>query len=1290
MSVHYHSFITIVTLITILSPSFNEETGDGSGDGFDSDLLVPTTNIQAFEINCTNNCNSISYTLSEIATNYSNSSNSSISVYINVENIQLAQRANFHNLMSVFIYGNDNTLVCDIGMGIVFLSVETVSIQNLTMKTCGSLWSPKPQQFLSALHMLQCGQIMVLNITVTQSNGSGLNINRPKYNVTITDSYFINNKLIQNDGPTLTGGNGLRLNISNNNGGGEAQFVNIERCLFAQNMGTGREYSFLYGNLLGRGRGGGMFVKIDNSFRIAVLNISHCRFEENTAYLGAGLSVSLRGNGSTKNTVEISQTVFTRNGCRDSSILGIGGGTLIAFENRNNYDQNINKVHLRNIRFETNCAALGGGTFFFSNKYVSKTTGYVVFDNCTWTKNKAHIGSAMLLTPNVFVRAIVGHLPVPHFKNCTFQENSIDICPHSDKKSGSCTIKQFGSGTIYSSLFSIKFIENVRFIHNFGSGITIISGEANLYNSSAEFLNNTAVQGGALSLIGASAMIIGFEKTYTFENNRAYDRGGAIFVQLVDSAEITTSRSCFIHYQDQSKRPIHSRHWNSSLIFRNNMAKSAGHSIFATSLLPCQVVSSNEDEKDYEVLNISNIFQKPGIMIESNSTEKQISTEGTEFIDIHQPLAISPGLQRELDINILDDLGQPVDMNIAAILPTNSNLRVTSIFSNGSQYKVKLNGLEGDNDILTLQTLGTIQLRYILNVTLQKCPPGYRLDNHDHHCQCDFESYIGITKCENNVAYLMEGFWAGYFTTDDNRNILATSICPVGFCQYRNSDVSIREVRLPNRTEELEKAICGDSRKGILCGTCNEGYTAYYHSPQLRCYKEKPLSCKLGWLFYILSEIVPVTIVFGLVLAFNINLTSGGLNGFILFSQLQRTLYFDASGIIPFGPITQQLTQVYQMIYGFFNLDFFNIESLSYCLWKNASVLDMICFKYVTIVYSFLLVISVILFMKYCAARCLGRYYSISALRNSIIHGISGFLVLCYTQTITVSFNILYSYRLAVSKDEKISLSNLTRVWFSGDYENFGKGHLPYAVPALVVVLTVGCIPPIILLCYPQLNKVLTYLKLNKAWGLRNLEYLNKLKPLFDSFQGSFKDKYRFFAGLYFFYRWTGLLAYTYWSSFSGFYMTVQVIVLLMLVLHSICQPYQKWQHNVLDTFIFAIILITIGFSNLNYYLVRVDSGRNNDTTLTSVFQLFFIYLPIFYVLLHVITWVLRSKYKAEQSHPEEFVLTKIRKKINSFSLSGSEEVRENDLPYRLLGHREDQSFTETETVLDKVDLDTY
>ena len=86
---------------------------------------------------------------------------------------------------------------------------------------------------------------------------------------------------------------------------------------------------------------------------------------------------------------------------------------------------------------------------------------------------------------------------------------------------------------------------------------------------------------------------------------------------------------------------------------------------------------------------------------------------------------------------------------------------------------------------------------------------------------------------------------------------------------------------LPSNPDDLDRVICGESRKGIQCGHCHDGYNVYYHSPQLYCYKEEPVSCKLGWLFYILSELIPVTSVFGLVLLFKVNLTSGGPNGFI-------------------------------------------------------------------------------------------------------------------------------------------------------------------------------------------------------------------------------------------------------------------------------------------------------------------------------------------------------------------------------------------------------------------------
>lgn len=1280
---HYYLAATVITISASIYCSLCE-LDDTASSG---DAILPKD--FEFDINCvlstTSYCSSPS--LSEIASTTLDSQDRNVIIRINVELLKLSEAATFKGLNSVSIYGNYHDLVCSSsGSGMTFQMVETVTIENLTIANCGTGWHINNSiAIMSAINLIKNGQITILGVTVANSNGSGLNIQRPKRNVTVRDSNFVSNAIQRRhpDQDTL-GGNGVILFIAGNVVG---QFSVFDNCKFIRNVANGRSYDFLSGQFVGgRGRGGGIIITFFYTAREATVIVTECTFERNNAFLGSGLSGIMNRGGLSKNKLIIQDSQFIRNGCIDKTrdatgtVLGIGGGVHLSFETNQNTDATDNKLSLVNVTFEQNCAVLGGGTFFFSVKYQTMTTGSILFDRCTWSKNFAHVGSAVDLTPNIFVRAEVGHLPKPEFKDCRFHDNSVRSSQDLGSGKETPTQRSYGSGTLYSSLMHIRFIENVQFTNNTGSGIIIVNAEVNLVDSNASFAGNTGVQGGALLLIGVSAMVVGAYHSYTFEENLAYDRGGAIYSRLVDNADILMSRSCFLRYLDETRNRTRiqpSKYWNASLVFRRNRANEVGHSIFTTSILPCQVVSRSTSTRNmYEVLNVSEIFQAPGIVIDSEIKENHIATEGIDFDNISDVLYVVPGHEQDLEMRILDDLGQPVNVPLTAFLQTNSTLKVASIISHALHLDIKLSGQEGTRDKLFLQTLGSRKLTRSFEVQLLNCPPGYKLDH--GICECDFNSYVGITKCENNVAYLVEGFWAGYIMTTDNMTLFATSICPVGYCEYKEDAASRREVKLPSSPADLEEAVCGKGRKGILCGACAEGYTAYYHSPKLNCNREEPFSCKLGWLFYILSELVPVTLLFVLVLAFNINFTTGAVNSFIFFSQLQDTLHFDASGVITYGPAISALTRIYQLFYGFFNLDLFNIEPLSYCIWKNASVLDMLCFKYVTVAFSLLLVLSVILFMKYCAARCLGRYYSISALRNSAIHGLSGFLVLCYTQTVKVSFNIFYSQTLSISSNITSHVNSLSRVWFSGDRENFGLEHIPYALPSLVIVVVIGGVPPIILLSYPLLNKVLTFLKLNNVWGLRCLNHLNRLKPLLDSFQGSFKDEYRFFAGLYFFYRWIGLIIYTYSSTFSGFYTTVSMTLVVILVFHSVCQPYQKKWHNILDTLVIANLIIINGISSLNYYLVRVDSGRHNHTETYSAIQLVFIYLPILYITVYTAAWILKKIFppkKKDEEHPQT-ALTQIRKKNHSSSFVDTEEAKEDGLPYRLLGHEEDESFT--------------
>ena len=129
--------------------------------------------------------------------------------------------------------------------------------------------------------------------------------------------------------------------------------------------------------------------------------------------------------------------------------------------------------------------------------------------------------------------------------------------------------------------------------------------------------------------------------------------------------------------------------------------------------------------------------------------------------------------------------------------------------------------------------------------------------------------------------------------------------------------------------------------------------------------------------------------------------------------------------------------------------------------------------------------------------------------------------------------------------------------------------------------------------------------------------------PLFDSFQGCYKDKLRFFSGLYFIYRVAILLAFTY--SGLTYYVITLFLVLVMLGTHSIAQPYKQREHNVIDGLIFLNLAIINGIvvvQKLSMTTEFAHSVKNNTNFITHV-QVAFAYLPIVILFLSTLKHVL-------------------------------------------------------------------
>ena len=91
-------------------------------------------------------------------------------------------------------------------------------------------------------------------------------------------------------------------------------------------------------------------------------------------------------------------------------------------------------------------------------------------------------------------------------------------------------------------------------------------------------------------------------------------------------------------------------------------------------------------------------------------------------------------------------------------------------------------------------------------------------------------------------------------------------------------------------------------------------------------------------------------------------------------------------------------------IYRFLNFDFFSANKLAFCLWKGASSLNIIVFKFVTVTYVLFLIIVTIWLMNKCNVYQRLPCLKVCTVKCSIIHGLSAFLVMGYAQCAKASF----------------------------------------------------------------------------------------------------------------------------------------------------------------------------------------------------------------------------------------------------------------------------------------------
>ena len=1109
----------------------------------------------------------------------------------------------------------------DFDTGLAFVRVSDLIIENVNIFGCGMKHVSTNHvglgEFIlvrSALYIQNSTNISLYNMTISNNNGIGLLMYDTNGTVNITETSFISNKLnVIEQSRLFTGGGGIYVHFSgcspgllacdpNRNPYNKFSAYVINHCRFEDNVAVyhlnGSEPEDLAsGVFVTFGTGGGLSFWFYGETQNNSFHILSSVFVSNTANYGAGLNVHSRQN--TKyNLIEVLHCLFINN----TANFGGGGLALGYVIYQTGGKAMFNTYTVANCLFEQNkaIAGVGGALVGFGSREPQRTQPTNTFEVCnsSFIRNEAQYGSAIQINREYFDSIAVGTYFILEIDSCNFTSNSLRGV--NARLSNSSSI-----GAVALSGIGIRFRGNSVFADNNSTALVVDGATAEFSNDSVTmFQDNSGLHGGAILLISGAWFSMHSNSSLVFLRNRAVDYGGAIYVELSTPFDYLLSHVCFVRYFLENVSPAK---WNVTFTFINNTAGQSDNVIFASTLQPCLKV--------YTIG--SNIFDLEQFYRYPTSSYNAIATSPAmfKFLSTSGEFYIVPGEVSNLPVYLVDELGQNVTTAIfVASCNESPSPYVLPLYqiTNGT---IQIAGKPNEVCHLTLQTDTDYQVATTLQVTLLNCPPGFTYNDKEAQCEClvnrtHHSPAIGGCELASFQAYFNQFYWIGY--DSDNATDLLTSSCPYQYCY---DDHIPQDQLLPQHANKttLDQFVCGDrSRTGLLCGRCVDGYSVALNSPTFSCHH-----CRnhyLGILYLFLSYIVPVTGLFCFIMAYNVRMTTGPIGAFLFFSQIISSQYRFAFVYSLKGSSDDSLaaTNVVVTLYSITNLEFFNHNVFSYCLFPSAGTVDIISFNLLLSFYPVILIFGYFLLRRYC--NCKYRFFRTFRLSTkSVTHGICAFLVLCFAKINVLAFGILKSANLSY-----INGPMFRRVVFlQGDIEYFKDAkYNVYAAGSLITIVTVLLFPTLILVLHPIMISVSSYFK----WGdskcvefVNKILLINKLKPVLDSFQGDYKDNLSFFAGLHsFLYRiifFTIVVAAS-TPDVDGLLFAMIIFFLVILLIHVLAMPFKRYVDNAAYSVIYLLMLTIL---IIEHYLFSTNKSSEELIWI----EIFMSLLPLGFVMLY-------------------------------------------------------------------------
>ena len=533
-----------------------------------------------------------------------------------------------------------------------------------------------------------------------------------------------------------------------------------------------------------------------------------------------------------------------------------------------------------------------------------------------------------------------------------------------------------------------------------------------------------------------------------------------------------------------------------------------------------------------------------------------------------------------------------------------------------------------------------------------------------HHCRSP--GWHGtILNCFNNETHLRVGFCITYNQTTD--------IASIALCPYFRPEVFVvteykgaHYITLPENISDINDFMCRPlNRKGRVCSECMEGYGPAVMSAG---YDIQCSNCTGSWYevpLFLFLEFIPITLFYFIILIFQINITSGSITCFIMYSQILAFSYDRiVSGesfvindiVLTASPSSKLLFKTLLTIYDIWNLRFFRNFIPPFCISSTLKPIHLVFVSYISVFYPLLLMIINWALIKlydhnfiplvWLCRPFLNNTCFISLTkrwnpRNDIDSVFASFFLLSFTKVVfQLLFLLTYQRLWYVRYSSGVPLELHFVVEFDLSVPYGSKEQIIFAAISVLFFCILNLLPTIFLILYP-FRFFQGLLSRCRRVQIPLERFVRKFNNCYKDGQDGGKDM-RSFAGLYFVVRLVIFLSNPISSvlliSKNDPYLVRNIIFTITVLLIALCRPYRKTYINMLDTLLLAHLGIFC-------HLMSSYAGFQDEANLVIAFEVM-VALPLAGF---VIVCLLQTIWKIVKHLILHVRMYKLRDKINKF-----------------------------------------